>query len=166
MSEVKSIVEENEQLKKAVSEIQESLKGYEKDYDELCVENENLKAEIERINSLASDYKEEASEDEEDETASVDEDEEEEAMEENEEEAMEEDEEEAMEEDKQAESDENKQAKILAKALRELGVAQPITTKPQAVQMSGEEVMAKFASITDPKERGQFYAKHRNQIFN
>lgn len=158
MSEVKSIVKENEELKKVVSETQESLKGYEKDYDELCEENESLKAEIERINSLASDYKEEATEDEEDEEASVDEDEEEEAMDE--------EEEEAMDEDEQAESNEDKQAKILAKALRELGVTQPITTKPQAVQMSGEEVMAKFASITDPKERGQFYAKHRTQIFN
>ena len=160
MSEVKSIVEENEKLKTAVAEIQDSLKGYEKDYDELCVENENLKAELEALKcQLAEEAIDSVAEEEEASTEEPD------AMEEEEEEATE-DEEEAMEEDKQAESSDDKQAVILAKALRQLGVAQPISTKPQAVKMSGEEVMAKFASITDPKERGQFYAKHRTQIFN
>lgn len=153
MSEVKSIVEENEELKKAIIEASESLKGYEKDYDELCEENEKLKAELEALKQEAT-YDEEA----------MDEDEEE-AME-DEEEAM--DDEEAEDEEKEAESDQVElQAKALAKALRDLGVVKtPVTTKPQAVQMSNEEVMEKFGAITDPRERGLFFAKHRNQLFN
>lgn len=154
MSEVKSIIEENEELKKVVAETQESLKGYEKDYDELCEENENLKAELEALKEQTATYDEEAEEEDK-----------EEAME-DEEEAM--DDEEAMDEEKEAEVDpEEAQAKILAKALRKLGVVQePVTTKPQAVQMSNEEVMEKFGAITDPREKGLFFAKHRNQLFN
>ena len=154
MSEVKSIVEENEDLKNQVAEALSSLKGYEKDYDELCEENENLKAELELYKSQIADL-------------SASEEEKEEAME-DEEEAMED--EEATEEEKEAVVTEDdavdQQAQVLAKALRQLGVAQPVTTKPKAVELSREEVLAKFSAITDPKEKGQFFAQHRNQIFN
>lgn len=147
MSEVNSIVEENEELKKAVADVQESLKGYEKDYDELCSENEELKAELNQLRAEIANQ--EASEDTE------------------EEEAEEEQEEEAEEEKKEAEEDStDTQAVVLAKALRQLGLAQPVATKPKAVELSKEEVLAKFSQITDPKEKGEFYAQHRNQLFN
>lgn len=148
MSEVNSIVEENEELKKAVADIQESLKGYEKDYDELCSENEELKAELEQLKAELASHN--ASEDTEEE-----------------EEAYEEQEEEAEEEKKEAEEDStDTQAVVLAKALRQLGLAQPVATKPKAVELSREEVLAKFSQITDPREKGEFYAQHRNQLFN
>lgn len=150
MSEVNSIVEENEELKKAVADVQESLKGYEKDYDELCEENENLKAELEQYKVQLAELK--ASEQDEE-------------AEEEKEEAYEE--EEAEEEKKEAEEDSTEtQAVVLAKALRQLGLAQPVATKPKAVELSKEEVLAKFSQINDPKEKGEFYAQHRNQLFN
>ena len=158
MSDVKSILNENEELKNLLADTNESLQGYEKDYDELCAELDQLKAENEALKLGLQAMDKENEEAEEDEEA---EDEYTEEEEENEGEAKEE---EIAQEPK--ESAEESQAKILAKALRELGVVQPVVTKPQAQQMSSEEVLAKFASITDATERGEFYAKHRNQIFN
>lgn len=148
MSEVNSIVEENEELKKAVADVQESLKSYEKDYDDLCTENEELKAELEQYKQQVAELQ--ASDDSE------------------EEEAYEEKEEEAEEEEKEADTEDSTetQAVVLAKALRQLGLAQPVPTKPKAVELSREEVLAKFSQITDPKEKGEFYAQHRNQLFN
>ena len=150
MSDVKSIVAENEELKKLLDDTKESLKGYEKDYDEICEELDLVKAELEA-------FKAESASEEKDEDASDD-------MEDAEDDEMEANEEEASEEPQ--ESAEEAQAKVLAKALRQLGVVEPVVTKPKAQKMSNEEVLAKFASITDAKERGEFYAKNRTQIFN
>ena len=150
MSQVKELADENEALKKLVAELQENLKGYEKDYDQIVNENDGLRA---QLSAYKAEEKEEESYDDDEEA----EEEEKVSDDEAEEEA------EAEEEEKADESEE--QALAIAKALRSLG-AEPVVTKPKARALSKEEVLEKFASIADPKERAQFYANHRNIIFN
>ena len=182
MSEVKDTLKENEDLKKQVIELSESLAGYEADYDELCKELDELRAELKLFKASDDDEdamdeeeaEEEYSDEEDDEQMKSEHDEEaedseeeaeEEEAEEKEEEA-EEKEEEAEEEEEQAEDEEEKEARLLAKALRNLGT-EPIATKPNKVAaLNVDEVLEKFASISDPKERADFYATHRTIIFN
>lgn len=149
MSQVKELADENEALKKLVAELQENLKGYEKDYDEIVNENDDLRA---QLSAYKAEEKEEESYDDEEEA-------------EEEEKVSEEDKEEAEEKEEEKADDSEEQALAIAKALRSLG-AEPVVTKPKARALSKEEVLEKFASIADPKERAQFYANHRNIIFN
>ena len=162
MSQVQDLAEENESLKKQLAEFQENLKGYEKDYDEIVNENDSLRAKLQAFKA-EEEKEEESYEDEEAEK-------EEKVGEEKEVEEAEEEEEQA-EEDKEAEEEkkaletEEAQARALTKALRNLG-AEPVHTKPQARVLSRDEVLEKFASINDPKERATFYAINRKVIFN
>lgn len=156
MSQVKELADENEALKKQVAELTENLKGYEKDYDEIVNENDSLRAKL--LSFSAEEEKEEESY--EDEEA---EEEEKVSMDEEEKESM--DDEEKSEEEEEKADDSEEKAMAIAKALRNLG-AEPVVTKPKARALSKEEILEKFASISDPKERAQFYAQHRNSIFN
>ena len=155
MSEIKNLADEVEKLKKANHELQENLKGYEKDYDEIVNENDSLRA---RLQAYEAEEKEEelGDYDEEAEDEKVSEEEEKEAM----------DEEEKADEEEEEKADENEQqALAIAKALRSLG-AEPVATKPKARALTKEEVLEKFAGISDPAEKAKFYAQHRNTIFN
>jgi hypothetical protein len=163
MSQVKDLADENEALKKQVAELSENLKGYEKDYDEIVNENDSLRAKLQAYKAEEKEDEESYDDEEEaEEEEKVSEEEKEEAM--DEEEKSEEDEEEKSEEEKQVDDSEEK-AVAIAKALRNLG-AEPVATKPKARALSQEEVLEKFASISDPAERAKFYAQHRNTIFN
>ena len=157
MSQVKELADENEALKKQVAELAENLKGYEKDYDEIVNENDNLRAQLHSYQA-EEEKEEESYEDEEAEE------EEKVSMDEEEKESM--DDEEQSEEEDEEKADENEEkALAIAKALRDLG-ADPVVTKPKARALSQEEVLEKFATISDPAERAKFYAQHRNKIFN
>jgi DNA repair exonuclease SbcCD ATPase subunit len=163
MSQIKDLAEENESLKKQLVEVQENLSGYEKDYDEIVNECDSLRAKLQAFK--AEEEKEEESYD--DEEAEDDEKVSEEDKEAMDDEEAEEDEKEEAEEDeeKKALEAEEAHARALTKALRNLGV-EPVVTKPQARALSKEEVLEKFASISDPKERATFYANNRKVIFN
>lgn len=161
MSQVKDLAEENEALKKQVEELSENLKGYEKDYDEIVNENDDLRSQLQAYQSEEEEKEESYEEEEAEEEEKVSMDEEEKSEDEEEEKSEDEDEEEKAD----AENDSEAQALEIAKALRSLG-AEPVVTKTKAVELSKEEVFTQFAQITDSAERGRFYAKHRNKIFN
>ena len=169
MSQVKSLADENESLKKKLAELQENLKGYEKDYDDIVNENDSLRAKVQAFQ--AEDEKELLEDDEEDSKSSEDEEIEAEVEEEEEEKKVTEEEkkeysdkDEEVEAEEEEESDET-QAIQIAKALRSLGV-EPVATKPKSRILSKDEILEKFASISDPKERATFYASNRSSIFN
>ena len=176
MSEVQSTIEKNEELESQLAEAVANMKGYEKDYDELCLENDKLKLEIKELKNLLATYEDEEAEEIEDEEAEEIEDEaseqeeeaeeDEEAMEEEDPEASEEDDEMGEEEEEASEEDEQQaRAKELAKALRSMGI-EPVATKPQTQTLSRAEAVEKFANINDPIEKGRFYAQNRDLIFN
>ena len=168
MSQVKSLADENESLKKKLAELQENLKGYEKDYDDIVNENDSLRAKVQAFQ--AEDEKELLEDDEEDSKSSEDEEiEAEEEEEEEEKKVTEEEKKEYSDKDEEVEAEEEEsdetQAIQIAKALRSLGV-EPVATKPKSRILSKDEILQKFASISDPKERATFYANNRKVIFN
>lgn len=169
MSDVKNLIQENEQLKKKLAELevklsesQENLKGYEADYDELCDETESLKSELA---TLAQEEEEKDADEEKKEEADEDEKEAKSVKVTYEEEEAEDEEKEEAEDEEEAEDDNEKQALALAKSLKALGI-EPISTKPKAVALTQSEIFQRFAELTNPKEKASFYAEHRNQLFN
>ena len=155
-SDTKNILEENESLKAEVEELKATIASHEADYDELVKERDELATTI----SIQEDDEKPESQEDEDEEAQDEED----AQEDEDKEASAEDEEEAEEDDDTEASALKRKVAKLEQKLVTFGI-EPIVTKPDAeTKKTPEQAREEFGSITDWRERSQFFKKNRELL--
>ena len=134
---IAELIDENKTLLEKLDDQQAQLNAYEADYDELVAQSEKLKDDSDS-ESEAEGSEDEEAEDEEDEV--------------------------------EAESSVDlveAQAKATADIiLKTLGHQDPVTQPTQEASLTKENALEQYASLTDSIERSDFYAKHREIIFN